>query len=61
MNKTNVNSGKLLTKRESHLQNGKVGYKMGFSFAKWDSWFTNGILVLLFTLRHAGVLFLLSL
>ena len=35
--------------RESCLQTGNLGYKTGLSFTKWESWFTNGILSLLFT------------
>ena len=34
---------------ESRLQNGKVIYKAGISFTKWESCVTNGNLGLLFT------------
>ena len=39
----------MLTNRDFHLQTGNLGYKTGHSFTKWESWFTNGILSLLFT------------
>lgn len=39
----------MLTNRDFHLQTGNLGYKTGLSFTKWESWFTNGILSLLFT------------
>ena len=39
----------MLTTRDFHLQTGNLGYKTGLSFTKWESWFTNGILSLLFT------------
>ena len=39
----------MLTNRDFHLQTGTLGYKTGLSFTKWESWFTNGILSLLFT------------
>ena len=46
----NENSRILLTNRDFHLQTGKLDYKTGLSFTNWDSWITNGILGLLFTL-----------
>lgn len=39
----------MLTNRDFHLQTGNLGYKTGFSFTKWESCVTNGILGLLFT------------
>ena len=39
----------MLANRDFHLQTGNLGYKTGLSFTKWESWFTNGILSLLFT------------
>ena len=39
----------MLINRDFHLQTGNLGYKTGLSFTKWESWFTNGILSLLFT------------
>ena len=45
----NENPGILLTNRDFHLQTGNLAYKPGLSFTKWESWFTNGILSLLFT------------
>ena len=39
----------MLTNRDFHLQTGNLAYKPGLSFTKWESWFTNGILSLLFT------------
>ena len=39
----------MLTNLDFHLQTGNLGYKTGLSFTKWESWFTNGILSLLFT------------
>ena len=40
----------MLTNREFHLQTGNLGYKTGLSFTNGDSWVTNGILGLLFTM-----------
>ena len=39
----------MLANRDFHLQTGNLAYKPGLSFTKWESWFTNGILSLLFT------------
>ena len=38
-------TGVLLSKREFHLQNGILGYKIGNSFSKRDSRYTNGTFV----------------
>lgn len=46
----NENSGILLAKRDFHLQTGNLGYKTGLSFTNGESWVTNGILGLLFTI-----------
>ena len=40
----------MLANRDFHLQTGNLGYKTGLSFTNRDSWVTNGILGLLFTL-----------
>lgn len=40
----------MLAKRDFHLQTGNLGYKTGLSFTNGESWVTNGILGLLFTL-----------
>lgn len=39
----------MLAKRDFHLQTGNLGYKTGLSFTNGESWVTNGILGLLFT------------
>jgi len=46
---TNENPGILLTKQDFNLQNGNLGYKTGFSFAKRDSCTANGNLDQQFT------------
>ncbi|MSD25111.1 hypothetical protein [Agathobacter rectalis] len=40
----------MLTNLDFHLQTGNLGYKTGLSFTNGDSWVTNGILGLLFTI-----------
>lgn len=40
----------MLTNRDFHLQTGNLDYKTGLSFTNGESWVTNGILSLLFTL-----------
>ena len=50
----NENSGILLTNRDFHLQTGNLACKPGLSFTKLESWFTNGILSLLFTLLQSN-------
>lgn len=42
----------MLAKRDFHLQTGNLGYKTGLSFTNGESWVTNGILGLLFTLLN---------
>ena len=54
----NEHSGILLTNRDFHLQTGNLGYKTGLSFTNGDSWVTNGILGLLFTVYEVIVLHL---
>ena len=46
----NEHPGILLTNLDFHLQTGNLGYKTGLSFTNGDSWVTNGILGLLFTI-----------
>ena len=46
---SNENHGISLTKRDFHLQNGNLVYKIGFSLTKRDSWITNGDLGFQFT------------
>lgn len=41
----------MLTNLDFHLQTGNLGYKTGLSFTNGDSWVTNGILGLLFTVK----------
>ena len=45
----------MLTKWDFQLQNGKFVYKVGFSITKWDSCFTNVILVLQFITENYHV------
>ncbi|NBK94228.1 hypothetical protein D5278_20115, partial [bacterium 1XD21-13] len=46
----NENPGILFTKRDFQLQTGNLDYKTGFLFTNRESWTTNGILGLLFTI-----------
>lgn len=45
----------MLAKRDFHLQTGNLGYKTGLSFTNGESWVTNGILGLLFTVLFYDV------
>jgi hypothetical protein len=47
----NEKPGFLFTKWDFRLQTGNLVYKTGFSFTNRDSWITNGIFGLLFTVN----------